>query len=121
MHMAKILNLDALSGQDKRELVLGGKTYEVPALTVANFIETARIAQKLADDPSATVADQVDAAVDMIVRSVPEVSRETLTACSLEQLNTITAFIRGDDVEKAETAAAAAAAASETDEGASGN
>lgn len=116
--MAKILNLDALSGAEKRELVLGGKKYEVPALTVANFIETARIAQKLADDPNATVADQVDAAVDMIVRSVPKVARETLTACSLEQLNTITAFIRGDDVEKAE---AAATAASETGEGAAGN
>jgi hypothetical protein len=103
--MAKILNLDALGAQEERELVLGGKTYKVPAMTVSNFIETSRIAQKLADNPDATVADQVEAAVDMIARSVPKVSKDALLACSLIELNRITSFIRGDDEEKVEAAA----------------
>jgi uncharacterized protein (DUF2126 family) len=117
--MTKILNLDALVKPEARELVLGGVSYEVPDMTVENFVATARIAQALAANAEATVADQIDAAVDMIVRSIPGVPRDVLVKCSLAQLNTITDFIRGEDVAKAETAAAeqAAAPAGETPSG----
>jgi hypothetical protein len=102
--MTKILNLDALGEQEQRELVLGGKTYKVPAMTVANFIETSRIAQKLVANQEATVADHVEAAVDMIVRSIPDAPKKLLMGCSVETLNKITAFIKGEDDEKVEQA-----------------
>lgn len=108
--MAKILNLDAISAEEARELVLGGVTYQVPAMTVSNFIETSRIANKLAKDPDASVADQVEAAVEMIVRSIDGAPKELLMQCSLETLNRITTFIRREDDEQAEQAVAKAAA-----------
>jgi hypothetical protein len=119
MHMAKILNLDALSQGDAREVVIGGVSYEVPDMTVDNFVETTRIAQKLAADESATVADQIDAAVEMVARCIPTIDVAVLRKLSLQKLNAITAFIRGEDVEKVEAAAHAAAA--QEGEGASGN
>jgi hypothetical protein len=119
MHMAKILNLDALSAGNAREVVIGGVSYAVPEMTVENFVETSRMADKLAANPEATVADQIEAAVDMVARCIPSAESMVLRKLSLSQLNAITAFIRGEDVEKAEAAAQATA---ETDgEAASGN
>jgi len=108
--MAKILNLDALSAEEARDLVLGGVTYKVPAMSVENFIETTRIAQKLAANPDATVADQVEAAVEMIVRSIEDAPKSLLMKCSLAVLNRITSFIQGEDDEKVEQVAQAQAA-----------
>jgi hypothetical protein len=102
--MTKILNLDAIGEQEQRELVLGGKTYKVPAMTVANFIESSRIAQKLVAKKDATVADHVEAAVDMICRSIKGAPKELLMGCSVETLNRVTAFIKGEDDEKVEQA-----------------
>ncbi|MFT4064272.1 hypothetical protein [Paraburkholderia sp.] len=117
--MAKILNLDALSQGEAREVVIGGVAYEVPDMTVENFVETTRVAQKLAADESATVADQVEAAVDMVARCIPTAEVAVLRNLSLQQLNAITAFIRGEDVEKAQEAAQEQAAVEGED--ASGN
>lgn len=118
--MTKILNLDAIGAQEQRELVLGGKTYKVPAMTVANFIETSRMAQKLVARKDATVADHIEAAVDMICRSVPSAPRDLLMGCSLESLNQVTAFIKGEDDEKVEQAVEQAAEQAATEQ-ASGN
>lgn len=109
--MAKILNLDALAKRvEEREVVIGGVSYAVPDMTVENFVETSRAASKLEADETATVADQIEAAVDMVARCIPSAPRDVLVKLSLTQLNTISAFIRGEDVEKAEAAAEAVAA-----------
>lgn len=111
--MAKILNLDALS-TPQRELVLGGVTYPFPEMTVENFIETTRISQAISAD--ATLADQISATVDMIVRSVPNLPRAALVGVSLKTLSVITAFVRGEDVDN-QTDSAGATPEASIDEG----
>jgi hypothetical protein len=39
----KILNLDKFASQEKRQLVIAGKSYPVDEMTVENFIETSVI------------------------------------------------------------------------------
>lgn len=103
--MAKILNLDKLvTPADKaRELVIGGKAYPIEDMTVSNFIVTTRTAEQLLKD-NASIADQIEATVDAICRSVPTLDRTLLEGRSLEVLNTIAAFVRGDEIDAAEDA-----------------
>jgi hypothetical protein len=96
----KVLNLDKLTKQEGRELVIFGKAYVVDGMTVGNFIETTRAAEALADETS--LVKQVEATVDMIVRSVPSIDRAELGKLELEQLQAIVSFIRGDEVEGVE-------------------
>lgn len=107
--MTKILNLDKLSATSTRELVIGGKTYTVPDMTVENFIETTRAAADLAKNEEATMADQIEATIDMIVRGIPSITRDALKGYSLTQLGQIANFVRGEAVEGTEEVAAAAA------------
>lgn len=89
----KTLNIDALA-KSNRTLTLGGKTYEVQEMTVENFIETTKAAEKLG--PDASFVEQVEATIDMIQRHVPLIERSVLKKLSLEQLTTITQFVRGE-------------------------
>lgn len=95
----KVLNLDKLDSKQVRQLVIGGKSYPVEEMTVGNFIETTRSAERVAE---ASIADQIEATVEMIQRSVPTLERSLLEKLSLEQLQTIVAFVRGDAVEGVE-------------------
>ena len=98
--MAKVLNLDALSAASMgRELVIKGKSYDIPKMTVDNFIETTRAAERL--EKSDSLADQIEATVQMIMRAVPGVPREALGSYSLENLGKIAAFVRGDALAEA--------------------
>lgn len=96
--MTKILNLDKLSAKETRELRLGGKTYKVKEMSVEDFIETTRMAEKLEGETSFAV--QMEATIELIQRSVPEVSTEELKNLTIDQLRAVTAFIRGEDPEK---------------------
>lgn len=102
----KTLNLDALA-KTNRTLTLGGVDYEVVEMTVENFIETTKAAQKLGD--SAGVVEQMEAAIDMILRSIPSMDKGVLGKLSLEQLTTIVKFVRGELDEKEAPAAEGAA------------
>lgn len=97
----KVLNLDKLTKKEGRELVIFGKTYPVDGMTVANFIETTRVAEMLAGETS--LVKQVEATIDMISRSVPSVDKAELAKLELEQLQAIVAFIRGDQVDGVES------------------
>ncbi len=91
--MTKTLNLDKLASKETRELVLFGDTYQVREMSVESFIETTRVAEKLEKETS--FAKQVETTIDLIKRSIPDVSRETLMQMSIEQLRAVSAFIRG--------------------------
>ncbi|WKZ86344.1 hypothetical protein N5B55_05160 [Ralstonia pickettii] len=93
--MAKILNLDKLSGNDERELNIGGKAYPVKPMSVEDFIETTLTAERLEGEKS--IAKQIQATVKLIKRSVPTIDEQTLLQLSLEQLRAVTAFVRGED------------------------
>lgn len=89
----KTLNLDALA-KTNRTLTIGGINYEVVEMTVENFIETTKAAQKLGD--SAGIVEQMEAAIDMILRSIPGMEKSVLSNLNLEQLMTIVKFVRGE-------------------------
>lgn len=97
----KILNLEKLSASEERVLKVGDKEYPVSPMTVSNFIETTRAAEKLESETS--VVAQVEATVEMVLRSVPTITRDVLDQLSLEQLQAIVAFVRGDDVDGVES------------------
>lgn len=97
--MAKILNLDVLSAKaQQRTLVLNGVTYAVKDMSVENFIETTRTAQRLLKE-EANLADRVEASIEMIKRSIPAFTDEVLRAQPLETLSKIVSFVRGEDDE----------------------
>lgn len=94
----KFLNLDDLA-KHNRTLTIGGVEHVVEEMTVGNFIETTNAASKMGENP--TFRQQVDATIDMILRSVPTLKREELNKLPLEKLTTIIRFIRGElDVEE---------------------
>lgn len=98
----KVLNLDKFATKkEQRKLVIGGQEYVVEPMTVENFIATTKAAEAMQD--KASIAEQVEATIDMIVRSVPTIDRAVLNSLDLEQLQAIVAFVRGDDVEGVET------------------
>lgn len=97
----KVLNLDKIGKKEQRTLNIGGTAYLVNEMTVANFIETTRAAEKITVETS--LAEQIEATIAMILRSVPTISQEVLNVLTLEQLQTIVAFVRGDEVEGAES------------------
>lgn len=93
--MAKILNLDALSAKtETRELIINGVSHAIKEMTVQNFIETTRAAAKLSDSP---VSDQIEATIEMLVRSIPTLKSEDLKAFDLIALGKIVSFVRGED------------------------
>lgn len=96
----KVLNLDKVGKKEQRKLVLNGKTHEVMEMTVENFIETTRAAESIENETS--LATQVEATVEMVLRSVPTATRADLNGMSLEDLQTIVAFVRGDEIEGVE-------------------
>jgi len=96
----KILNIDKLAKKEGREVVLFGKAHVVNGMTVENFIETTTVAEQLENEPS--LVKQVQATVDMVLRSVPTVERKDLEMLELEQLQAIVSFIRGDAVDGVE-------------------
>lgn len=94
--MTKILNLDKLAPA-KRHIVFAGEKYEIEEMTVQNFLVTSAEAERLKDETSIPV--QVEATVEMIKRSIPAIPVELLKKLPLEQLQLVSAFIRGDDVD----------------------
>jgi len=100
----KILNLDKFetAGDQKKILVIRGKKYEVEPMTVENFITTTKAVEAMQDNVK--ISEQIEATIDMILRSVPSIDRAALAGLGLEQLKAIVAFVRGDDdVEGVET------------------
>lgn len=95
--MTKLLNLNELSGKEKREVQIGAKTYSIKEMSVEDFIETTRIAEEMEKETS--YAKQISATVGLIKRAIPDISDDVLMNLSLDQLRGLTAFIRGVDAE----------------------
>ena len=89
----KVLNLDSLA-RTVRTLTIAGVDYEVQEMTVENFIETDKAAAKLKKD--APLHEQIDASINMILRSIPTLTEADLKRRPLAQLSTILKFINGE-------------------------
>ncbi len=94
----KVLNLDQIESAS-RKLVLNGVEYAVPPMSVENFITTTRRADEM-EKSGATLTDQIEAAIDMIVRSIPSIKRGAVEKLPLEYLEKIVTFIRDDSPEE---------------------
>lgn len=90
----KALNLDALV-KVERTITLGGETYDVEEMTVENFIETTKAAERLSKE-GITLAEQIEETVKMIQRSIPACPEAKLRKLGLEQLAVISKFLRGE-------------------------
>lgn len=104
--MTTFLDLDKLEPTSNRSLTIKGVSYPVEPMSVENFVVTTRTIQRLTANEATTLADQMEATVDMICRSVPSVPRDVLLKYSLETLNNIASFVRGEDVEGQQSAVA---------------
>lgn len=90
--MAKILNIDSLA-TEKRFVRISGVEYPIVDMTVQHFIETSKMANDL---EGATILEQVEATVKFLQRSVPELPEATIRALSLENMQVIVSFVRGE-------------------------
>lgn len=106
----KVLDLDKFGGDAERTITILGKTYPVEEMTVENFIQTTKDAERLEADKEATYADQLVSTIAMIQRSVPSISAEELQKLSLTKMGVIVKFLNGDMDEELEKAAEAQAA-----------
>lgn len=102
----KILNIDKLVPKEARQLVIFGKSYDIKGLDVGGFLATTLAAEELANEKS--LVKQIEATIDMVIRAVPDIERDVLRQLTLEQLQGVVSFVRGDDVEGVESSEAPA-------------
>lgn len=102
--MSKLLNLDDLSQQEERVLILGGVDYPMTEMTVKDFIEINQDAQALKGetDPGTLM----ETTINLIQRSFPTCPREVLLGLGLTKLNRIMKFTSEAPEEVLEEAAA---------------
>jgi hypothetical protein len=96
--MTKLLNLNQLAQKEVREVQIGDTTYAIKEMSVEDFIETTKVAEEMSAE--ASYAKQLEATVKLVKRSIPEIDAGLLMGLSLDQLRALTAFIRGEDVDK---------------------
>ena len=94
--MTKMLNMDqVVDRKPGRELVLGGKTYTVPPMSVENFIPASQEAEQFAN---AAISVQIEKSIGLIALLVPDIDVAAIRRLPLENLRVFLEFVRGDDV-----------------------
>ena len=94
----KVLTLDKLSTKGTRKLLLNGKHYDVLPMSVGNFVETTLAAERMVERGDTSITAELQEAIAMIRRSVPDAPLEDLQGMELHQLKLIVEFVKGDDV-----------------------
>ncbi len=112
----KVLNLDQVE-KVSRTLVLNGKSYDVPQMSVENFITTTRKSAELEKREDATIADQIEETVEMIARSIPSIDKKILKGISLQNLEKIMSFVRDDSPEESKNPEAKESETKDSEEG----
>lgn len=100
----KILNLNKLDKAPARQLTINDVNHPIHPMNVEGFIATTRKVEEIMEK-GAGLAEQLESAIDMIIRQVPTLTRADLIKYTPEVLNSIVEFVRGGDVEGAEEAA----------------
>lgn len=91
MSEMKICNLDIIAPVQKRQLILGGKEYEVLPLSVERFIELQLKRQEMVK--SADLEKTFAIAKDMIKVAIPSLEDEIFSLLTMEQMSYLTDFI----------------------------
>lgn len=90
----KICNLDLIAPIQKRELVLGGATYEVEPLSVQMYIEFTQLRQKIGNDSG--IEEGVALTKKMIKSAIPAMTDDIIDRLTLAHLQLIVAFINDE-------------------------
>ncbi|MEQ4626800.1 MULTISPECIES: hypothetical protein [Providencia] len=95
--MAKLLDLDALYPA-KKQIMLGGKKYDLQPLTVKLF--TLAQSYQHGGIESQNPSEQIEAGMELVNELIPELSREDIQAMPIEFLQEIVsfAFIQGEEI-----------------------
>ena len=92
----KILNIESITSEVARTITLKGVSHPVIEMTVENFVDTTKHAERL-EKENASIVEQIEATAESILRSVPTLDRKEIYAMSLKQLGVIYRFISGED------------------------
>lgn len=98
----KFLDLDKFTPATGRFLRVAGQDHAINAIGVGAFIDT-NLFLKGMDQNDA--AQQLQFTVDTILKLVPTLGHDQLNSYTLEQLNKIADFVRGEDVQGAQEVA----------------
>lgn len=92
----KVLNLDSITPTITRSITLKGVTHPVIEISVEDFVNTTKEAERL-EREEASITDQIIATADSILRAVPSLDKQELYSMSLKQMGVIYRFISGED------------------------
>lgn len=106
--MTRVLNVDGLA-QEKREIVLNGKTHEIKELSVDGFLATMDFAKSKEGDTS--TGSGIDSAVHMILLAIPTLTVSDIRALPPQHMWAIVNFIQGDVPDEIKQAVSEAKAA----------
>lgn len=105
--MTKFLDLDALTESTEKVVKIKGKEHILKPVTVGQFIENAKIVERLGTNPK--FEDEFEAIVKMLLRAFPSMSRVDLEDLPIEHLNAVLEFARDNDGTRASEGEVAAA------------
>lgn len=96
----QILNIDDFA-RPKRALRIGGVDHPLRDLSVQQFIDNLKAAveleQKVSENASVDLMiAELNRSVDMVVESIPSLSRETVAGWSPDLIGEVLRFIRGE-------------------------
>jgi hypothetical protein len=117
--MPKMLNLDEVAASTERVLTIKGVTYAMKPMSVADFIEYTSATQaeqlkatktkakaKTSDKPKPalekSIKDIMETFIEMVTKSFPTLPDEIVRGLTLDQLNAIVSFARGEQDPEAE-------------------
>jgi len=95
--MTKIINLDELYKPNSVVIIVNGERHELKAATVETFIENIRAIENLG--VNATPDQEIEAMIDIILRSFPTLTDKQIRQWRLEQLRAMVDFARGSNDE----------------------
>lgn len=94
----KLLNLDEVSvGDDRKKIVLGGRTHTASEMTVEKYIENVKRAERAEKESSApkSAEDQINSTIDFIMDTFPTLKRSDILPLSTTQMKAIVDYIVG--------------------------
>lgn len=89
--MTKLLNLDEIAPATK-EVLLGGVKHKVNPLSFGAFVAM----QKLMQKKNATMQEQLDTYIQVVLSVVPTITREKLESMTFEQIIALVNFVSED-------------------------
>lgn len=95
--MSKFINLDDLVEKNKKSFQFQGKTYNIKGLTVGDFAAITGQRQILENTSNIDINEMYDLMIDVVLRAVPEMKKETLQNLTVEQLTALTRFVQEQD------------------------